>query len=285
MNNTGNITPHAITDDLEYTQSSLTSCPPLLGLQAYGICCPFLETEEEHDARTGIHNLQSYPITWYRKKRLRDVAKDVAGNVKRTNRPAANFIDGIVANVDKFLGASMRGADDDAGYIPMTYVGVPATLTVVDTDEHGPILRVQAVEDGGDGHGREQSLDGKHDCELPYKIIPLSAVDTIGTGWSLINDPTAGGIKLFGFPQSNSMFGGSGEELLRFDTLGGGGNVMSDTLFPVKAEEPNKYSDKVICQLRSLVEWNRRRIANDVKRGRVRVAQTSAMSYVTKSET
>jgi hypothetical protein len=281
MNNTSKITPHTTTDDLEYTQSSLTSCPPLLGLQAYGLCCPFLETEEEHDARTGIHNLQSYPITWYRKKLLRDVAKNVARDVKKTNRQAGNFIDGIVANVDKLLGASMRGANDDGGSIPMTYVGVPATLTVIDTEEHGPILRVQAVEDAGDGDRREQSLDGKLDHELPCKIIPLSAIDTICTGWSLINDSTAGGIKLFGFPQSNSMFGGSGEELLRFDTLGGGGNVMSDTLFPVKAEEPNKYSDKVICQLRSLVDWNRRRIADDVKRGRVRVEQTGASSYVT----
>eukprot|EP00804_Cyclotella_cryptica_P017940 CCRYP_001297-RA/>CCRYP_001297-RA protein AED:0.06 eAED:0.06 QI:0/0/0/0.5/1/1/2/0/230 len=227
MTNIGNNTPHATTDDLEYTQSSLTSCPPLIGLQAYGICCPFLETEEEHDARTCIRNLQSYPITWYRKKLLRDVAKDVAKDVKKANRQAGNFIDGIVANVDKLLGGSKRGANDEAGSIPITYVGVPATLSVIDTEEHGPILRVQAVEDDSDGvHRREQHSGGKVDNELPSKVIPLSAIDTICTGWSLINDPTAGGIKLFGFPPSNSMFGGSGEELLRFDTLGGGGNVM-----------------------------------------------------------
>jgi hypothetical protein len=280
MTNTDNTTTsHATTDNLQYTKSSLTSCPPLLGLQAYGICCPFLETDEEHDARTCIRNLQSYPITWYRKRLVRDVAKHVADDVKKANRQAGNFIEGIVANVDKLLGGgAKRGAcdDDDAPSVPMSYVGIPARLSVVDTEEHGPVLRVKAERTS---HDEEDA-----DEELSSKIIPLSAIDTIATGWSLIRDPTAGGIKLFGFPPSNSMFGGSGEELLRFDTLGGGGSVMSDALFPVKADEPNRYSEKVICQLRSLVEWNRRRIANDVKSGRVRVAQSSATSYVRTSE-
>ena len=52
-----------------YARSSAATCPPLVRLQCYGMCCPFLETEEERDARAGYSELQDRPIAWYRKKR------------------------------------------------------------------------------------------------------------------------------------------------------------------------------------------------------------------------
>jgi len=40
--------------------------PPPMRLQYYGLCCPFFETDEEHD----------HPIAWYRKKRAEEVVVD-----------------------------------------------------------------------------------------------------------------------------------------------------------------------------------------------------------------
>ena len=33
-------------NDDEYIQSSAATCPPLVKLQFYGMCCPFIESEE-----------------------------------------------------------------------------------------------------------------------------------------------------------------------------------------------------------------------------------------------
>ena len=48
-------------DDDTYIQATAATCPPLVKLQFYGMCCPFIETEEEYDARIGYSNLQESP--------------------------------------------------------------------------------------------------------------------------------------------------------------------------------------------------------------------------------
>lgn len=195
---------------------------------------------------------------------------------------ASSFIDGVLVHVDKLLGTSTKNLDQAS--VPLTIMGVNAELSVVDTEEYGPALLVQQLPDDDDSscdndanrQTQQQSHDSGRDkqSELPSKLIPLSKITTISPGYSLFNDPTAGGIKLYG--RATSMLS-SGEELLRFDTLGGeGGSILDgvkDTLFPGKTK-PNEHVDAIIEQLNSLVDWNRRRIAQDVKKGRVGVVET-----------
>ena len=102
-------------------------------------------------------------------------------------------------------------------------------------------------------------------------MIPLDMVDSVNAGWSFVNDPTAGGVKLFGASSNGGFFGGgSGHELLRFDTLGGGGNVFQPNKVGAR---PNQYSDEVIAQLRALVEWNRKRMAASGEKTRTKQDQ------------
>lgn len=281
-----------------YTPST-SPCSPLVQLQMYGMCCPFLETEEEHDARIGAHHLQSYPIIWYRTKRVRDVARDVRGGIDNVSKEAGGIFGGIVTNFDRLMGKN----SPSSASLPMTYVGVPSLLSIIDSEDHGPVIEIRAKEelDGGktDSLSNSDTQDEKREAKIghatisiqqaepaprpwweepelksspPAKVIPLYLIDKVTCGYSLFGDATAGGIKLFGAPPANTGMFSSGAELLRFDTLGGGGNVLSDWLFPIKAEEPNKYSNKVIDQLKSLVAWNRRRIANDIEQGKARIA-------------
>ena len=273
-----------------YTPST-SPCSPLVQLQMYGMCCPFLETEEEHDARIGAHHLQSYPIIWYRTKRVRDVAMDVRGGIDNVSKEAGGIFGGIVNNFDRLMGKN----SPSSASLPMMHVGVPSLLSIIDSEDHGPIIEIRAKEDqeGGtsDGVSNRDTWDDKRGARIgnstaprpwweepelksspPAKVIPLYLIDSVTCGYSLFGDSTAGGIKLFAAPPADAGMFSSGAELLRFDTLGGGGNVLSDSLFPMKAEEPNKYSNKVIDQLRSLVAWNRRRIANDIENGKARIA-------------
>mmetsp|Transcript_23014 Transcript_23014/g.55458 ORF Transcript_23014/g.55458 Transcript_23014/m.55458 type:complete len:321 (-) Transcript_23014:184-1146(-) len=278
-------------DDGMYIPSSAFACPPLVRLQAYGFCCPFLETEEEHDARVGVNNLQNYPITWYRKKLISDMANDVKGHVPN----ASHLIDGIG---QLFGGSSTKGNNGkkhSGKSIPMGHVGVPSTMTIVDTDDHGPIIQIRTLDGWNDPSNpaaqravSEYMTSGKPWWEnpemrdkAPSKVIPLYMVDKVVSGWSLTSDATAGGVKLHAVPPSKGFLSGSGPELLRFDTLGGGGNTFSDSLGTFKPEEPNKYSDKVIVQLKSLVDWNRRRMAKGIKRGMIEVApKATSPGYV-----
>jgi len=285
-------------DDNLYAPST-SPCSPLVQLQMYGFCCPFLETEEEHDARIGAHHLQNYPITWYRTKLVKDVVRDVKGGIDNVSKEAGGIIGGLVTNFDRLMGKN----SPSSASLPMMHMGVPALLSIFDSEDHGPVIEIRAKEEQEekpDDLSNSDTQDEKKEVKIgnstisiqhaepaprpwweepelkssiPAKVIPLYLIDSVSCGYSLFNDPTAGGIKLFAAPPANSgMFGSSGAELLRFDTLGGGGNVLSDSLFPIKAEEPNKYSDKVIAQLRSLVAWNRRRIADDIKKGKARIA-------------
>lgn len=264
-------------DDILYT------CSPLVQLKIHGICCPLFETED-YDARIGAQHLQDYPIVWYRKKLIKDVAKDVSGPVSNVSKEAGGLIDGIV---NRFMGNRS---------VPMTHVGVPSLLSIVDTQEHGPVIEIRANEESSNCNHEEEwtksmminntTIIIQHkEPEKPWwedlaikpsppnVIIPLYLIDRIGCGYYSMLDPTAGGVKLYAAPQASSgLFGRSGSELLRFDTLGGGGNVLSDSFFPVTHEEPNKYSNKVIAQLKSLIVWNRRRVARDIKEGWVACA-------------
>ncbi|KAL3773349.1 hypothetical protein ACHAWO_010998 [Cyclotella atomus] len=275
----------------QYTTPPITSCPPISHLQTYGMCCPFIFTEEENDARTCINNLQRYPITWYRQTSLGEAASGLTKEAvngaecvgidraasQRAVTGASSFIDGMLGHVDKLLGTSTKNVDQ--ANVPLTIVGVKAELSIVDTEEYGPAVLVQQLCDNDSNRQtQQQSLHDngrdKQQNDLPSKLIPLSKIATISPGYSLFNDPTAGGIKLYG--RATSILS-SGEELLRFDTLGGeGGNILDgvkDSLFPVKTK-PNEYVDAIIEQLNNLVKWNRRRIAQDVKKGRVGVVES-----------
>ena len=129
----------------DYQESSLTSCPPLFQLQIYGLCCPFLISEEEHDARIGVINLHNYPIIWYRKKLIRDVARDVLKSTAHVIPPARGLIDGMIGQL--FASSDAAGGDDTS--IPMSYIGIPSTITIVDTDTHGPVIQIRSL-DGWD---------------------------------------------------------------------------------------------------------------------------------------
>lgn len=316
QNDEPTITANNIEENTNYYQeSSLTSCPPLLQLQIYGLCCPFIITEEEHDARIGVSNLHNYPITWYRKKKVRDAAYDVL-NVLPPNNAARGVMDGVIGQLfgsgnGGGGGGAIAAADNGRGKgrgvggasIPMTYIGIPSTLTIIDTDTHGPTIQIRSLDGWDDPNNvdaqdavREFMTHGKPWWENeslykkpPTKIIPLYMVDKVtSSGWNFSNDGSIGGVRLYAAPtarssssSSESNFGGIGDflngglfghELLRFDTLGGGGETLHDSLSAGTQSEPNKYSDKVIVQLKSLIDWNRRRVAKDIKSGRVAVA-------------
>ena len=235
-----------------YTSPDITSCPPLVKLQAYGICCPFFETEEDCEARIGAQLLTNYPITWYRKQQqIENEFDDKDGSAD--NNDSGCLIATLVTGVDKLLGNDVTSM----------YIGIPATLSIIDTDQCGPLIKVKANETGGD-----------QDCWDESTVsIPLHLVDSVSPGWSLTGDNTAGGIKLFARKQqSKGLLGlssGAGEELLRFDTLGGGGDDWSETVLPVKSSEPNEHVDRIISRLRALIEWNRNRIADEVRQGKI----------------
>lgn len=210
---------------------------------------------------------------------------------------ASQLIDGTSQLIDGigqlFGGGSSaskgKGAAHDGASIPMKYVGVPSTMSIIDTDDHGPIIQIRTLDGWNDPSNlaaqravQEYMTSGKpwwedptmRDKE-PAKVIPLYMIDKVVSGWSLTNDSTAGGIKLHAAPPSKGFLSGAGPELLRFDTLGGGGDTFSDAIGTFKPEEPNKYYGKVIVQLKSLVDWNRRRMARGVKSGRIEVAPKS----------
>jgi hypothetical protein len=233
-----------------YTSPGMASCPPLIQLQAYGICCPFLETEEDQEARVGARLLTNYPITWYRKQQINNVSDE---GVTKSNDPfhdASAFIGGLVSSVDKLFGKDKASA---------VYEGVPATLSIIDTEQCGPVIKVKATQVAATS-GNKQTL--------PSITIPLHLVGSVSAGWSLIGDNTEGGVKLKAKKQQ-SLGRISGEELLRFDTLGGGGDDWSEVVFPVKSTKPNEHADRIISRLRALIDWNTKRMASDVEQGKI----------------
>lgn len=198
---------------------------------------------------------------------MKGVVKE-KGSAKSTimTKGVNGFIDGLVTNVDKLLKTYNMG-DEEQG-IPMVYVGVSATLSVVDTAEYGPAIKVVSTEvleerstSGAStlGNNVDGALSDKS-IKNAQKIIPLSQIDNVSAGWSILNDPTAGGIRLTSIPPEGGGFFQNvtgGQEILRFDTLGGGGNAFRPHKVGV---EPNEYVDEVLGYLRDLVEWNRWRI-------------------------
>jgi len=236
-------------DDDTYIQATAATCPPLVKLQFYGMCCPFIETEEEYDARIGCKLLQNYPITWYCKKLLSDFDNDAPKGI------APSLIDGI-GQLFKSGGATSTISNDNSSKrITMSYIGVMATLTIVDTDNHGPVLQIRSLDGWNDPRTNEAAQnavkeyitngkpwweDGCIRDKPPSKVIPLYMIDKVASGFSLIGDSTAGGVKLYGTPTSKGFLSGStAPELLRFDTLGGGGNSWSDDA-PWSSDKPNE---------------------------------------------
>ena len=172
----------------------------------------------------------------------------------------------------------------------MTYVGVLATMSVVDTDAHGPVIQIRALDDGRGGSSsssaseasvREYVATGRPWWEdlrerPPSAVVPLYMVDAVASGWNLTGGGwnTGGVVRLYASPSPSpsppgsgflgemmtAMTGGAGtgRELLRFDPLSRGRGDF----------EPNEGVDDVIVQLRSLVDWNRRRMARDIEEGR-----------------
>jgi len=242
-----------------YTSPGMASCPPLVQLQAYGICCPFFETEEDHEARVGVQLLTNYPITWYRKQQINNVL--VEGKSSDSSHDGG-FIGGLVTSVDKLLGKDKTSV----------YNGIPATLSIIDTEQCGPIIKVKATQEaatsGSINKDKERSDQYSDKQTLPSISIPLCLVDTVSAGWSLIGDNTEGGVKLFAKKQQ-SLGRISGVELLRFDTLGGGGDDWSEIVFPVKSTKPNEHVDRIITRLRALIDWNRKRMASEVEQGKI----------------
>ena len=251
-----------------YTSPDITSCPPLVQLKAYGICCPLFETEEDQEARVGVQLLSKYPITWYRKQQVvAEVSEDEVDGNDKSNDEAGGFIDGLVNSVDKLLGNDTKSKSKSS-----VYHAVPATLSIIDTEQCGPLIKVKATsvhKNKVEDKDKEWwDIDTK---KTPSISIPLHLVDTVSAGWSLIGNSTEGGVKLFARKeQSKGLFGsGTGEELLRFDTHGGGGDDWSEIMLPVKSTEANEHADRIIARLRALIDWNRRRMAADVQQGKV----------------
>ncbi|KAL7537738.1 hypothetical protein ACHAWF_005880 [Thalassiosira exigua] len=264
-------------DNVSYEPPSVLSCPPLLQLQMYGLCCPFIETEEEHDARIGASHLQNYPITWYRKKLLEDVAKDVKDLGDVVEDGVAPMGSGCnVRELMQGLGQLLR-CGDKKDEILTEFVAVPAIMSIVDTNNHGPVIEIRALEvhDQSDAKARNAVNDhvtgGRPWWEdpalkekAPSKVIPLYMVDKVSTAWSINNETTAGDVRLYATPTSKGFLSWPGPELLRFDTVGGGtmGGIA------MERQDPNTRIDNVIITLTSLVDWNRRRIFQDIKHGK-----------------
>jgi len=179
-------------EDDTYIQATAATCPPLVKLQFYGMCCPFIETEEEYDARIGYSNLQNYPVTWYRKQVCSDFTNDAKGI-------APSLIDGI-GQLFKSGGASnysskssSKQQQHDGTSITMSFVGVMATLTIVDTDNHGPVLQIRSLDGWNDPTNeaaqnavKEYITNGKpwweDECvrdKPPSKVIPLYMIDKV----------------------------------------------------------------------------------------------------------
>jgi len=223
------------------------------------------------------------------------VARDVLKSTAHVIPPARGLIDGMIGQL--FASSDAAGGDDTS--IPMSYIGIPSTITIVDTDTHGPVIQIRSL-DGWDENDpnhntkrttaavKEYMTNGTpwwNDDSLcnkaPDRIIPLYMVDKVASsGWNFSADGSKGGVRLYAAPTAeggiggfinNAAGGGFGNELLRFDTLGGGGETVYDSL-STAAAEPNKYADKVIVQLKSLIDWNRRRMASDIQSGRMGVA-------------
>lgn len=257
-----------------FTTPGLFSCPPLVQLQAYGICCGIFETEEDNEARIGAQLLTNYPITWYRKQQITQKSTNDDNEENKTDNKSISeggFIDGLVTSVDKIFG-KVTGKE--------TFSAVPATLSIIDTEQCGPVIQVKATKGGKqqfdtsvvENNDKEWwDEEQKKMTKLPSFSIPLYLVDSVSAGWSFIGDNTEGGVKIFARNQSSKgLIGrGSGEELLRFDTLGGGGDDWSEAIFPIKSTEPNEHADKIITRLRALIDWNRNRMAEDVKEGKL----------------
>jgi hypothetical protein len=276
-----------------YARSSAATCPPLVRLQCYGMCCPFLETEEERDARAGYSELQDRPIAWYRKKRAGPPAAALDGIGGGDVRRVASSGRDLLAELGLMFGVGGGGGgggrtDTTATPSPepsMTYVGVLATMSVVDTDAHGPVIQIRALDDGSSSSSaseasvREYVATGRPWWEdlrdrPPSAVVPLYLVDSVTSGWNLTGGGgwnTGGVVRLYASPSplppsSGSGFlgdmmtamtggiAGTGRELLRFDPRGD--------------FESNEDVDDVIVQLRSLVDWNRRRMARDIEEGR-----------------
>jgi len=269
-----------------WTTPGITSCSPLVKLQAYGICCGIFESEEDREARVGAQLLNNYPITWYREVPKQVVDDDDVDNSQGNANKSANhaesgggFIDELVTSVDKiFFGTKDKRK--------ASYYGISATLSIIDTEQCGPVIVVKAT--GIDIDKREpatsssSAIDGNKNKDWweeqseeassggpPSISIPLYLVDTVSAGWSLVGDNTQGGVKLFA--RKDSSLGRGAEELLRFDALGGGGDDWSETVFPKKSTEPNEHADRIIARLRALIDWNRKRLADDVREGKVNV--------------
>lgn len=271
-----------------WTTPGITSCSPLIKLQAYGICCGIFESEEDREARVGAQLLNNYPITWYREVPKQVVDDDVDNSQDKTNKSdnhaesgGGGFIDGLVTSVDKiFFGTKDKRK--------ASYYGIAATLSIIDTEQCGPVILVKATDididkrepatssssSATDGNKNkdwweEQSEETSSGGGPPSISIPLYLVDTVSAGWSLVGDNTQGGVKLFA--RKDSSLGRGAEELLRFDALGGGGDDWSETVFPKKCAEPNEHADRIIARIRALIDWNRKRLADDVREGKVNV--------------
>ena len=271
-----------------WTTPGITSCSPLIKLQAYGICCGIFESEEDREARVGAQLLNNYPITWYREVLKQvdddDDVDDSQDNANKSDNHAESggggFIDGLVTSVDKmFFGTKDKRK--------ASYYGIAATLSIIDTEQCGPVILVKATDIDIDKREpatssssatnsnknkdwwEEQSEETSSGGGPPSISIPLYLVDTVSAGWSLVGDNTQGGVKLFA--RKDSSLGRGANELLRFDALGGGGDDWSETVFPKKSTEPNEHADRIIARIRALIDWNRKRLADDVREGKVNV--------------
>jgi hypothetical protein len=196
---------------------------------------------------------------------------------------------------------AVGGRVDASDPTSMTYVRVLATMTIVDTDAHGPAIQIRALDDDGNASTRgaamaassamrEYVASGRPWWEdlrdrPPCAIVPLYMIDRIASGWTLSGGMwNAGGVvRLYAAPSAPSSSSSSsssassgagfitgmlmnatgfGRELLRFDPLSRGGRADS---------ESNDDVDDVIVGLKSLVDWNRRRLAKEIEEGRAMV--------------
>src|SRR5210317_1777681 len=136
------------TESGDWTTPGITSCSPLIKLQAYGICCGIFESEEDRQARVGAQLLNNYPITWYREVPKQvdddddvDNSQDNANKSDNHAESGVGFIDGLVTSVDKmFFGTGTKDKRN------ASYYGISATLSIIDTEQCGPVILVKATD-------------------------------------------------------------------------------------------------------------------------------------------
>lgn len=244
---------------------------PILQLRTFGLFCPLLETEGDHNARIALCALQDVPIKWYLKGKPKCapvIPREGNEHISSSISPKKGFVSGLLSNIKHTAkkNASQCKKDDDftsKNDKTCFFVSIDAVLNVVDVDGL-PTLRVESV-NPMEAHMLQEEL---HFPDFSSKIdtfqqtsstseakitrqIPLRSIDSasIGTGFfwewkhKVPHDPKEG-VKIYGVSQTHRI-SGIGRKLVQFDVM------------PTPDREYSIGRDDVVHYVNVLSRWDR----------------------------